>query len=89
METLNFSDALAQLRAGKRITRGAWQPTGDSLQLFKSTRAGSLTLEFSPSLNEPEPTYVTWIGQMNCFNTVVPWRATDDDLLAEDWQVVE
>lgn len=66
--------AVAALKAGRRVTRAGWNGRGMWLKLFVPDRDSDMTV--------PYVFMSTVTGQL------VPWLASQTDLLAEDWQEV-
>lgn len=87
---LSFGDALKALKEGKKVARSGWNGKGMFLFLvpgstFKVNRAPLLGIY-------PEGTeinYQSHIDMKTAQDTVVPWLASQSDVLAEDWQIVE
>ncbi|API58458.1 hypothetical protein BSL82_03375 [Tardibacter chloracetimidivorans] len=86
---MNFGDALAYLKDGKRVARVGWNGKGMFLFLvpgstFKVNRAPLLGIY-------PEGTEINYhahIDMKTAQDTVVPWLASQTDVLAEDWEQV-
>lgn len=86
----DFSEALYALRDGHKVARAGWNGKGMFLFLvpgstFKVNRAPLLGIY-------PEGTEINYcphIDMRTADNKIVPWLASQTDLLAEDWQVVE
>lgn len=87
---MTFSDALAAVKNGHRIAREGWNGRGMFLFLvpgstFKINRAPLLGIY-------PEGTEINYhahIDMKTAQGYVVPWLASQADLLADDWTVVE
>lgn len=85
-----FGDAIEALKAGKKMARAGWNGKGMFVFLvpgsvFKVNRAPLLGIY-------PEGTEITYqphIDMKTAQNTVVPWLASQGDVLAEDWEEVE
>jgi len=90
MGITNFSWALTMLKDGYKITRKGWN--GADMFLFLVN--GSTFEVNRPPLNEiyPEGTKVNYhahIDMKTADGTIVPWVASQTDLLAEDWDIVQ
>lgn len=70
---MDFSQALVQLKAGAMIFRSGWNGAGQRLKL---QRPGDLS-----KMNLPYIYIQTVQGDL------VPWLASQTDLLADDWLV--
>ena len=83
-ERLSFGDAVAALKEGLRVAREGWNGKGMWLTLVGEghydvgiNTAGDCAL------------LLPWIGMKTADNKFVPWLASQTDVLAEDWQIVE
>ena len=94
---LDFGDALNALKIGKRVGRAGWNGKGMWLALSspispEHQRAGlglnpSGIYSFINGLDAPVPT-LPFIVMKTATNELVPWLASQTDMLAEDWTVV-
>jgi len=86
---LTFSAALEQIKAGRRLARAGW----NGKDMFIFLVAGStFRVNRAPLLGiYPEGTEVAYhahIDMKTAQGYVVPWLASQADLLADDWIVV-
>jgi hypothetical protein len=79
-EMMNFGDALAALKDGKRVSRTGWNGKGLWLELQRPDAGSKMTLPYV-YLNYPD-------DAQNTPNARVPWLASQTDMLAEDWGIV-
>ena len=92
-ERLSFGDAVAALKEGLRVERAGWNGKGMWLVLVHPDDDANVP---------PQPTYgvagivddatngcLPWIGMKTADNKFVPWLASQTDVLAEDWKIVE
>jgi hypothetical protein len=89
-KVFDFGTAVKQLKDGKKVARVGWNGKGMFLFLvpgstFKVNRA---------PLNNiyPEGTEIKYhahIDMKTAQDTVVPWLASQTDVLAEDWMIIE
>jgi len=87
---MDFSTALLALKAGKRVARAGWNGKG----MFIFLVPGSVFQVSRPPLLGiyPEGTTVRYrahIDMKTADGMVVPWLASQTDLLAEDWETLE
>lgn len=77
---MDFGSALNELKAGNKVCRDAWNSNGLWVELQHPDERNGLT---SPriSLSYPGDREAT-------LKTRVPFLPSQDDVLAEDWQVV-
>ena len=88
--TMNFGSALQALKNGQKVAREGWNGKGMFLFLvpgsvFKVNRAPLLGIY-------PEGTEINYrphIDMKTVDGGIVPWLASQTDVLAEDWCVVE
>jgi len=85
----NFSDALTKIKQGHRMQRAGWNGKG----MFVFLVAGSVfTVNREPLLSilgeGAEVTYHPHIDMRTADGSIVPWLASQTDIMAEDWQVV-
>ena len=69
---MDFSQALASVKNGKKITRAGWN--------------GKEMFVFLLDLRERDVSEFLAIKDVN--NKTVPWLASQTDILAEDWELV-
>jgi hypothetical protein len=88
-ERMSFSEALCLLKDGERVEREGWNGKGMFLFLVPGSH---FTVNRPPLLGiYPEGTeidYRSHIDMKTAQGDVVPWVASQTDLLADDWQLV-
>lgn len=87
---MNFGQAIEALKAGNRVARGVgWNGKGMFLFLVPGS---TFEVNRPPLLGiYPEGTKVNYqphIDMKTAQGTVVPWLASQSDVLAEDWEIV-
>lgn len=88
--TMDFGNAVRELKAGNKVARAGWNGKGMFLFLvpgsvFKVNRPPLLGIY-------PEGTeirYCSHIDMKTADGSVVPWLASQSDVLSEDWVLVE
>lgn len=75
---MDFQDALTLLKTGHRVGRSGWNGKGMYLFLIKSWTFTDGEQDNLPNL--------PFIAMKTATNEVVPWLASQTDILAEDWQ---
>ena len=78
---MDFGDALRALKQGKRLSRTGWNGKGLWLELQVPDAGSKMTLPYV-YLNYPD-------NAQNTPGARVPWLASQTDMLAEDWGIVE
>lgn len=87
---MNFGQALDALKEGKLVARAGWNGKGMFVFLvsgstFKVNRAPLLGIF-------PEGTEINYrphIDMCDAEGKIVPWLASQTDVLAEDWNIVD
>lgn len=85
-KTFDFGAAIKALKNGKRVTRTGWNGKGMYLfivTLWKPLRYGGEIL--IATLREPSP----FIAMKTADQGIVPWFASQTDMLATDWMISE
>jgi hypothetical protein len=100
---MNFGEALEALKNGTRVSRSGWNGKDMWLRLIQIEESigddGVQPWEFSRHVRTPSQvrfyavpgvfTCLPWIGMKTADGGFVPWVASQTDLLAEDWGVVD
>jgi hypothetical protein len=71
---MDFSNALNGLKAGHRVARSGWNGKGMWLELQKPDEHSKMTLPY--------------IYMSTAQGDLVPWLASQTDILADDWELV-
>lgn len=86
---MSFGHALEALKSGERVCRAGWNGKGMFLFLVPGS---TFTVNRPPLLGiYPEGTQINYhahIDMKTADNKVVPWLASQTDVLANDWQLV-
>ena len=90
MPSSDFSWALSQIKAGKKVARAGW----NGKNMFVFLVPGSRFLVNRPPLLGiyPEGTemdYHAHVDMRTATGQIVPWLVSQTDLLADDWEIVE
>jgi len=85
---MNFGQALAWLKSGEKVARTGWNGKG----MFLFLVPGSVfTVNRPPLLGiYPEGTEITYcphVDMRTADGSIVPWLASQTDILADDWEV--
>jgi len=87
---MNFGDAIAALKAGKRVARAGWNGKGMFLFLVGGS---TFTVNREPLMSilgeGTQVQYHAHIDMKTAQGYVVPWLASQSDMLSEDWELVE
>lgn len=86
---MSFGHALAAIKAGKRVARSGWN--GKSMFLFL-VNGSRFTVNREPLMSilgeGAEVNYHAHIDMRTADGTIVPWLASQTDVLANDWYII-
>ena len=89
----SFGWALEHMKCGKRVTRAGWNGKGMWLWLVREDEyrlTSPLSSETLPVAEALEVgTMLPWIMMKTAGYRFVPWLASQTDMLAEDWEIIE
>ena len=88
---MSFSNALVALNQGASIARSGWNGKGMYLYLVPENRYAPTTpAGHAIALNHEDGLvpYGAYIAMKTAQNNVVPWLASQTDILADDWEVL-
>lgn len=80
--TMGFGGAIMALKNGQRVSRKGWNGKGMWLMLCANVE-GTFTLETGLNCKVRDYIYMKTAN-----DELVPWTASQSDVLAEDWEVV-
>lgn len=81
---MNFSEALTELKGGKALHRSGWAGQGMFIYYVPEGEYPAQTDVIKKVFKDKVP-YGAYIAMKTRDNNVVPWLASQTDLLAEDW----
>lgn len=88
---MDFSDALARLKNGERISRDGWNAAGQYVVYQKGYPDGiAINANTAEATGIAEGTmcqFRPYLMLCTADGTFVPWAPTVSDVLAEDWMV--
>lgn len=87
---MNFGQAIEELKNGKKVARNGWNGKGMFLYYvpegaYKPCTEIAASLVNSKGLVE----YGAYIAMKTAQGNVVPWFASQPDMLSDDWNTVE
>lgn len=92
IDAMSFGHAIAALKAGERVCRAGWNgrnmflvlvPGSTGLTVDEGRPLAKAGLEVGTSFN-----YLPHIDMWTAQGDLVPWLASQSDMLAEDWMIV-
>lgn len=86
---MNFGQALELIKQGSKVARSGWNGKGMFIFLVNGS---TFTVNRPPLLGiYPEGTVINYcphIDMRTADGSIVPWLASQTDMLAEDWEVL-
>lgn len=89
---MTFGMAIEALKAGKKVSRAGWNGKGMWLGLVtpKDDERAPGKIDYAIfGLAGAVGPCLPWIGMRTADDKFVPWLASQTDMLAEDWELVE
>lgn len=90
---MDFGKALEALKAGRRVARAGWNGKGMWLSYQKGYPEGiAINANTAEATGIPQGTvcrFLPYLMMKTVDNSFVPWLASQTDVLAEDWSVVD
>ena len=86
---MNFSEALERIKTGGKVSRSGWNGKEMFIFLVQGSKFVVNRMPLIEMYNEgTEVTYQPHIDMRTADKSVVPWLASQSDLLADDWEIV-
>lgn len=88
---MDFSDALEMLKDGFKMARSGWNGKGMFIYYVPANKypaSGNLFNTLKGLFLDDMVPYGPYLAMKTAQNNVVPWLASQSDILAEDWEVV-
>ena len=85
-EVFDFGSAIAKLKHGKKVARKGWNGKGMFLY-YVSAGCYTVKMEAAKSIADENGMveYGAYIAMKTAQGNVVPWLASQTDMLSEDW----
>ncbi len=83
----DFSGALSMIRAGEKAARAGWNGKGMFIYFVPAASYPTQTEIARKTFGETVP-YRAYIAFKTVDGDVVPWVASQTDILADDWAIV-
>lgn len=84
---MNFGEAIEALKEGKKVQRTGWNGKGMFLYHVPAGSYPAVTDIGRETFGDTVP-YGAYIAMKTAQNNVVPWLASQTDVLADDWEIV-
>ena len=89
-DCMNFGLAIEAMKKGKKVSRRGWNGKGMFLYYVPEGRYPARTdAAKSIATEDGKVDYGAYIAMKTAQGNVVPWLASQTDILADDWEVVE
>lgn len=85
---MDFGEALDALRDGKAVYRTGWNASAQYIYLVPAASYPPSTDIAKEEFGGEDVPYGAYLAIKTVRQNVVPWLASQTDLLAEDWQVL-
>ena len=92
MDALTFGLAIEALKLGKKVARAGWNGKGMFLYYVPAASYPAHRNEYGTMIGvfpDDMVPYGAYLAMKTAQGNVVPWLASQTDMLAEDWMVVE
>lgn len=85
IENLSFGNAIEKMKLGDKVARKGWNGKGMWLAIVNGW-----DMQDSNLFNEVDDLEtIPWIGMKTAQDQFVPWLASQSDMLANDWCVID
>lgn len=91
MTGMDFGSAIKGLKGGFKLTRSGWNGKGMHIYLVSEGRYPPTTdagREIASGQEDGLVPYRSYLAMLTVTGEVVPWVASQSDVLAEDWELV-
>ena len=88
---MTFSAALEALKVGKAVARSGWNGKGMYVYLVKEGRYPPTTAtgrKIAETQHDGLVPYGAYIAMFTAQKNVVPWLASQTDIIADDWEII-
>lgn len=86
---MTFGHAVEMLKAGYKVARSGWNGKGMFLYYVPAASYPPSTEIAKQSFGGENIPYGAYIAMKTAQGNVVPWLASQTDMLSEDWRIVE
>lgn len=86
--SMSFGMSIEALKQGKRVAREGWNGKGMWLKLIAGDNADGTTGDYTTTVAAWDGKRLPFIAMKTATNELVPWLASQTDMLADDWFIV-
>lgn len=84
---MDFGDAIRAMKAGKRVTRSGWNGKRMWVCLIETRDYAVVTRPHGEEVTVKKDSLLPFIAMKTAQANLVPWTASQTDMLADDWQI--
>lgn len=84
---MNFGQAIEYLKKGEKVARSGWNGKDMFLYYVPANNYPAVTQIAKDTFGETVP-YGAYIAMKTAQNNVIPWLASQTDVLSDDWSIV-
>lgn len=88
MNNLSFGTAITAMKLGKKVARDGWNGKGMFIYHVPENSYPAVTDIAKETFGSIVP-YGAYLAMKTAQNNVVPWLASQTDILADDWAIVD
>lgn len=81
---MKFGEAIEKLKEGKKVTREGWSGKGHYLQLQCPDNNSKMNMPYIYIVLNPSNS-----NHYKLDTAMVPWNASQTDMLCEDWEIID
>jgi hypothetical protein len=85
----SFGQALQAMKNGEKVCRGGWNGKGMFLYYVPANSYPPTTAIAKEAFNGEDVPYGAYIAMKTAQGNVVPWLASQTDVLSEDWMIID
>lgn len=89
IEGMNFGLAIEAAKQGKKVARAGWNGKGMFLYYVPAAAYPPSTEVAKKAFGGENVPYGAYVAMKTAQGNVVPWLASQTDMLADDWYIVE
>ena len=85
---MTFGEAIKALKAGNKVARAGWNGKGMFLYYVPANAYPPSTEVAKEAFGGENVPYGAYIAMKTAQGNVIPWTASQTDILSEDWHIV-
>ena len=86
---MTFGEAIEALKTGQKVARAGWNGKGMFLFVIQGSNDIASLHGYGFGEYVGEPTFADAVFMKTADNKLVPWLASQTDVLAEDWEIIK